>query len=492
MRLVFSSLALALTLAACGKPPCNASSCANGCCDANGECQPSSGTTCGVGGQLCVRCGFTETCNLGICFGGTQGGGSGTTCGPSTCLAGCCDTSGVCQPSTADHCGLAGETCGKCANGGNCNNGQCVGGSIGGGSGTTGGGAGTTGGGSGTTGGGTGVTGGGSATLGGGTGVTGGGSATTGGGVGTTGGGSGSCATGCRLPNGSCQLYAQQTPSTCGTGNAVCAQCPSGYSCQTGVCTPPTTPTCTAITLANFQFLGRAQGGYPIYGGAISPSIPGSAANTSTIVDFAQLSIATNTTGTRDFATDTQMEFIVFEDYDFGTSQPGRLYKAVSGTFTIDGSVSVPLQRPLVGDFSEAQFQEIDSQGNVLSGGQCVIVHSFHVDIAAPVPAPSGWTCDPELYDDGNCWCSCGVNDLDCSSTQLSVCSSGWTCQAEWYGDSTCDCGCSVQDSDCADLNASSCLYCDACLATVSPDAGVSGCTDVVSASDNTQCVPFP
>lgn len=473
MRLVFTSLALAVALAACGKPKCDASSCATGCCDANGECQSSNGNTCGVGGQLCVRCDFGETCNLGICFGNPQGGGSGNTCGPSTCLAGCCDTSGVCQPSTADHCGVAGEACGKCANGGSCNNGECVGGAVvGGGAGSTGGGAGSTGGGFGSSGGGAG---------------------TTGGGFGTTGGGggTGSCSDGCRLPNGTCQRYPQQTPSTCGAGNAVCALCPSGNSCVNGVCTPPTTPTCTAITLANFRFLGRTQSGSPVYGGAISPSIPGGAANTSSVTDFAQLTIGTNTTGARNFATDAQLNFYVLEDYDLSTSQPARVYKARAGTFTIS-SGSVPLTRPLAGDFSEVQFHELDSQGAVVTNGLCVVVHSFHVDVPAPQPAPSGWTCDPDRYDDGTCWCACGADDIDCNSAETSACNAGWTCQGSWYGDGSCDCGCTIQDSDCGDLLASTCQYCDACLESVAPDAGVSDCTDVVAASNNAQCTPFP
>lgn len=127
-----ASLAL---LSSCGTARCSASTC-DGCCDANGECQPGSvPTACGQSGFTCQQCSIASACVNGMCSAFTGGGGSGTT---------------------------------------------------GGGAGTTGGGVGTTGGGAGSTGGGSGTTGGGSGTTGGGTGSTGGGSGSTGGGVGAS------------------------------------------------------------------------------------------------------------------------------------------------------------------------------------------------------------------------------------------------------------------------------------------------------------------
>lgn len=67
----------------CGpKPPCDATTCASGCCDAEGACRP--GTTalaCGVGARACVACQGMQTCELGSCAG--AGGGGGATGGGS-------------------------------------------------------------------------------------------------------------------------------------------------------------------------------------------------------------------------------------------------------------------------------------------------------------------------------------------------------------------------------------------------------------------------
>ncbi|MCC6337100.1 MAG: hypothetical protein IT380_24290 [Myxococcales bacterium] len=60
-----------------GTKTCNASTCATGCCDAMGTCQPSgSNTYCGSGGALCVSCPLGQFCSLGLCVGNSTGGGA--------------------------------------------------------------------------------------------------------------------------------------------------------------------------------------------------------------------------------------------------------------------------------------------------------------------------------------------------------------------------------------------------------------------------------
>ncbi len=76
----FTGLTFAL-LASCGpKVACDAASCALGCCDAEGICQP--GTTelaCGVGARACVACQGSQRCDVGSCT--STGGGTGADAG---------------------------------------------------------------------------------------------------------------------------------------------------------------------------------------------------------------------------------------------------------------------------------------------------------------------------------------------------------------------------------------------------------------------------
>lgn len=63
---------------ACPKAACDRSNCSVGCCDASGTCQ--TGTTsnaCGIGGNTCNVCQFTQSCMQGACFGGNTGGSGG-------------------------------------------------------------------------------------------------------------------------------------------------------------------------------------------------------------------------------------------------------------------------------------------------------------------------------------------------------------------------------------------------------------------------------
>lgn len=70
-----------LLLLACPGPKCSAATCATGCCDAAGECQPGSQPlACGIAGGTCNACVLGQQCLQGVCFGGS-GAGGGTTGG---------------------------------------------------------------------------------------------------------------------------------------------------------------------------------------------------------------------------------------------------------------------------------------------------------------------------------------------------------------------------------------------------------------------------
>ncbi len=73
-----------LAISACGATGgCSSKSC-NGCCDANGVCQPGSAANlCGAFGGACQVCAASQSCNSGTCSGGTGGGTSGTGGGNS-------------------------------------------------------------------------------------------------------------------------------------------------------------------------------------------------------------------------------------------------------------------------------------------------------------------------------------------------------------------------------------------------------------------------
>jgi len=91
-------------------PPCN---CGDGCCDANGQCQPgASNTACGLAGSYCQDC--TQSggvCDQEGCAVGLDGG----VCNQATCPNGCCDSNEQCQQGvTGAACGNFGTLCTNC------------------------------------------------------------------------------------------------------------------------------------------------------------------------------------------------------------------------------------------------------------------------------------------------------------------------------------------------------------------------------------------
>jgi hypothetical protein len=70
----------AFSVSGCSCNPCNAASCANGCCDQNGECQVSQASwECGTGGTACANC--EDTAEICQCTNLVNG-----TCQSSACF----------------------------------------------------------------------------------------------------------------------------------------------------------------------------------------------------------------------------------------------------------------------------------------------------------------------------------------------------------------------------------------------------------------------
>lgn len=144
---------------------CDARTCPNGCCDVNGVCRAGDGpSACGIGGNICLRCGPSRVCEEGTCTlplgpvggagtdpedaGMSYGDGGATTgredagdggrprdagvcidpepsCSPTNC-AGCC-SGDVCVAGHYDFaCGSGGSECAICTMQSRCSGGGCI------------------------------------------------------------------------------------------------------------------------------------------------------------------------------------------------------------------------------------------------------------------------------------------------------------------------------------------------------------------------------
>lgn len=150
----------------------------------------------------------------------------------------------------------------------------------------------------------------------------------------------------------------------------------------------------------------------------------------------------------------------------FYFQESGTLELAEEGAFILAGFGTVTLTdvvlREAVFDGETTQFVE---------GGECLIIENLTYD--NPNPAPEGWECNPNFYEDGaGCDCDCGVFDPDCDDPAQStfgceksedgafcsaegVCAeipAWWTCDdAEFDDGVTCNCECGGGDPDCED-----------------------------------------
>lgn len=167
MRWMMTS-AVVLAVTSCGpiKAPCDAQSCASGCCDSSGACRAGFDLlACGFGGAACQRCDVTQSCNTGRCEtnnfnngGGSSSTGGGSAVGGGSSTSGGSATAGGAGGGSAMAGGRAGGSAGG-SGGGSATAGGRAGGSAGGsggGSATAGGRAGGTATGGGLTGGGAG------------------------------------------------------------------------------------------------------------------------------------------------------------------------------------------------------------------------------------------------------------------------------------------------------------------------------------------------
>jgi hypothetical protein len=90
-------------------PPCDASSCATGCCGGSGTCHIEDDAACGTEGGTCAPCTVGETCQQGMCVCPIDC--AGKACGADDSCGGTCQTgdcpvvgqtcqNGVCEPTT--------------------------------------------------------------------------------------------------------------------------------------------------------------------------------------------------------------------------------------------------------------------------------------------------------------------------------------------------------------------------------------------------------
>jgi hypothetical protein len=106
--------------------PCDATTCPNGCC-INNTCHEGDPAACGTGGGSCTQCGTAAgvTCVSGAC----QPGPPPPPCNATTCPNGCC-ANGECHVHDPQFCGSGGGLCFSCPVGEGCFSGKCNTGNI--------------------------------------------------------------------------------------------------------------------------------------------------------------------------------------------------------------------------------------------------------------------------------------------------------------------------------------------------------------------------
>lgn len=104
----------------CTKGKCDQTTCPNGCCDAFGVCQMQHDLEhCGSGGRVCVSCPTGFACLSHTCT-------PAPPCNSTTCPNGCCDIGGNCTTgSTNNSCGSGGVACAICNGSDQCLNKIC-------------------------------------------------------------------------------------------------------------------------------------------------------------------------------------------------------------------------------------------------------------------------------------------------------------------------------------------------------------------------------
>lgn len=124
-----------LFITGCSTWVCDASTCAEGCCDAAGTCILNGGKSkCGLGGNACNDCTSAAACTAGACVCGTglEYVNGICDCTSRSCPGGCCQNAGTVSAQCVSSgvfdqsCGPAGGTCEQCTSGTHCTNGSCI------------------------------------------------------------------------------------------------------------------------------------------------------------------------------------------------------------------------------------------------------------------------------------------------------------------------------------------------------------------------------
>lgn len=180
---VAALLLTGLGLSGCFNWQCDATSCADGCCQRDGTCAVGGvQDKCGLGGAACAVCPAAQTCTQGACV---------AKCDAKSCPGGCCDpTTYACvmPPSQSTKaCGTPGTTCKACATSESCGNAGCAPKCT-----------------------------------------------------------ANNCGAGCCMPNGTCLTFASQGIYNCGKGGQACSSCAGvSSSCSQGACCLPANTTCS-------------------------------------------------------------------------------------------------------------------------------------------------------------------------------------------------------------------------------------------------------
>jgi hypothetical protein len=112
-----------------GGPIACMESCAPGCCDSTGNCQPGTELhACGIEGQACSDCLFAgyDSCDATLQACAKDLG----YCHPQNCPTGCCTGALCVAGASSGACGTGGVTCKTCENGCDLANSKCIGNEV--------------------------------------------------------------------------------------------------------------------------------------------------------------------------------------------------------------------------------------------------------------------------------------------------------------------------------------------------------------------------
>jgi hypothetical protein len=246
---------------------------------------------------------------------------------------------------------------------------------------------------------------------------------------------------------------------------------------------------CTPITVAAF---GQAQVelGYAVYVTSFTPNLLTGAADNFRLA-VQGLPYDGDRTGTFDLTQNGDDNYetcarciLVYADGNQKVFYPseGTLVIA-AGSKQLGGTIDATV--------TNLKLVEVTIDGDYVStpvpNGACLTVASAAIKVEAP--ACGGFECN-------NGYCVSNANyecdeELDCpdDSDEFPVnasCDPVWTCDPDWYDDGDCDCGCGIQDLDCAGTtNENECDFCVACQGNAT-----GGCGDnQVNPANTTQCL---